>query len=824
MFSGVVLMNCRDGLCAIDLRNAELAQHKSRCAEIYDSLPTGFVTLDKSCNIIQINFAGAQLLQKVSHDLCGEQFLSYVMEADQHTLAETVQRVFLTQVPQICEFSLRPNGDQPQQSLQMVASISADRMECRAVLHDITEHRLIENSLTKTNKDLAAREAWLNVILDTSIVAIFMVDREGRISEANRCMASMFGLSLDALIGMEYIDLVQSHERTTGNQSMQALLANEVPHVDVERQYARADGTEFWGHLTGNIFYDAHGVQRGLVGMIVDINSRKQGEGKLKLAANVFAHAREGITITDPTGTIIEVNDTFTLITGYSREEVLGQNSRILHSGRQLPAFYTAMWRDLITTTGSWSGEIWNQHKCGEVYAAMLTISAVRDAAGTTQHYVGIFSDITPMKQHQGQLEHIAHHDALTNFPNRVLLADRLQQGLIQSQRRNKLLAVAYLDLDNFKDINDLHGHDVGDALLIEVSQRMKDALREGDTLARIGGDEFVAVIVDLLLPEECSPVLERLLHAAAMPVSVPVQSGGADLVLQVSASIGVTVYPQDGTDADQLLRHADQAMYLAKQAGKNRHHMFDVARDAAIQTTHESLAHIRNALRNNEFELFYQPKVNMTNGRVIGVEALIRWQHSEQGLLAPAAFLPLIENHPLSLEVGEWVIETALAQMSRWRDHGLIFPVSVNISAFQLKQGNFVTRLHSLLLAHPDIPPDCLELEVLETSALGDIGHASGVINSCQALGVRFSLDDFGTGYSSLTYLRHLPVDVLKIDRSFVRDMIHDQDDLAIVKGIIGLAAAFRRDVIAEGVESVEHGKLLDCASNARRRNDGVG
>ncbi len=526
-------------------------------------------------------------------------------------------------------------------------------------------------------------------------------------------------------------------------------------------------------------------------------------EASQQLAASVFTHAREGIMIADANGIIVEINDTFTHITGYSRADVIGKNPRLLQSGRQDREFYLLMWKTL-NERSHWSGEIWNRRKDGEVYAEALTISAVRDATGQVQNYVALFTDITSVKEHQRQLEHFAHYDALTGLPNRVLLADRLQQAMLQSLRRNQSLAVAYLDLDGFKAINDQHSHGVGDELLIALSQRMKAALRDGDTLARIGGDEFVAVLVDLEKPQDCESVLQRLLQAAATPLTV------GDTLLQVSASIGVTQYPEDAADADQLMRHADQAMYIAKLAGKNRYHHFDIEQDAAVKTRREDLEHIRGALERREFVLYYQPKVNMKAGVMTGAEALIRWQHPEQGLLAPAAFLPVIENHPISVELGEWVIDTALQQMSEWAAAGLHFPVSVNIGARQLQQGDFVERLTALLHAHPDVPPLGLELEVLETSAMEDIGHVSTVMQACRALGVGFALDDFGTGYSSLTYLKHLPAELLKIDQSFVRDMLDDPDDLAIVESVIGLASAFRRNVIAEGVESAAHGELL--------------
>ena len=429
----------------------------------------------------------------------------------------------------------------------------------------------------------------------------------------------------------------------------------------------------------------------------------------------------------------------------------------------------------------------------------------LRREDGTIYALCGISTDITPLKAHEEQLKHIAHYDALTTLPNRVLLADRLQQAMTHAQRRGQLLAVAYLDLDGFKTINDRHGHKMGDQLLIALANSMKDRLREGDTLARLGGDEFIAVLIDLDSVAGSLPMLTRLLAAAAQPVSI------GDSVLQVSASLGVTFYPQaDDVDADQLLRQSDQAMYQAKLAGKNRYHVFDADQDRSVRGYHESLERIRRALIEQEFVLHYQPKVNMRTGQVIGVEALIRWQHPERGLLAPSVFLPVIEDHPLAVDIGDWVIETALTQAERWLSMGLDIPVSVNIGARQLQQDSFVDQLRARIAAHPAVKPSRLIMEVLETSALEDLARVSAVIESCRSFGVLFSLDDFGTGYSSLTYLKRLSVDQLKIDQSFVRDMLDDPDDLAILGGVLSLATAFRREVIAEGVETVEHGTML--------------
>ncbi|MCL1486206.1 MAG: EAL domain-containing protein [Marinobacter sp.] len=679
-------------------------------------------------------------------------------------------------------------------------------------------------------------------------IAYFAFDRDGVINQVNLRGASLLRIERANLVGKLFSNHVTAQYRDTFKRCLEkAFEGNGIEFCEI---LVKVEKRTAWFSVEANL---------GVTGMdcltaMIDITDRKKAEenqnianeekekraselilaneelafqnkekdkranelilanaekekraNELALAASVFAHAGEAITITDAAGTILDVNDTFTETTGYSREEVIGKNSRILQSGRQSPEFYVDMWNALLKE-GYWYGEIWNRRKCGELYAEMKTISAVRDANNVTTHYVALCTDITQIKEHQDQLERIVHFDILTRLPNRSLLADRLSQAMLQCHRHDKSLAVLFLDLDGFKRINDAYGHDVGDELLVALSQRMQDALREGDTLARIGGDEFVAVLTNLVRVEDCEPILGRILLAASGPVAL------GEAVVKVSASIGVTVYPQDNVDADQLVRHADQAMYVAKESGKNRYHLFDTAQDDAVKEQRKSLAAIRSALDNKQFVLYYQPKVNMRTGTVTGVEALIRWQHPERGLLNPIAFLPVIEKHAMNIEMGEWVIDTALAQISQWQNLGfsLSINISINIAAVQLQQPDFTQKLATLLATHPDVKPQLLELEVLETSALDDVQHVSEVMDACIALGVNFALDDFGTGYSSLTHLRRLPARLIKIDQSFIRDMLVDSDDLAIVEGIIGLAKSFKRDVIAEGVETIAHGAAL--------------
>jgi len=525
-------------------------------------------------------------------------------------------------------------------------------------------------------------------------------------------------------------------------------------------------------------------------------------EKQLKLHATAFNSAHDGITLTDAKGIILDVNPAFTRITGFERSEAIGHNPRVLKSGRHDPEFYAAMWRS-IKETGNWRGEIWNRNKYGEVYPELLSISAVHDASGQLTNYVAVFADIRRIKDQEKQLTQMAYYDALTELPNRTLLADRVVQAIAQTRRSQTLMAICYLDLDGFKPVNDTWGHEAGDKVLIEIANRLKDALRGGDTVARLGGDEFVLLLLGLATMEECEDALQRLLNQIAQPLTFLPEP------VVLSASIGVTLFPDDVGDPDTLMRHADQAMYQAKQAGKNRHHIFDAELDRHARSRHDRVARIRQALEDREFLLYYQPKVNMRQGRVVGAEALIRWNHPERGIVPPAEFLPLIEDDDLIKLVGDWVIETALAQMEVWHAAGLILPVSVNVAGKQLQAPEFVEKLKVALFLHPVVAGQ-LELEVLETAALEDVVKTARVIDECRAMGVQFSLDDFGTGYSSLTYLKRLPAETIKIDQSFVREILSDFNNLVIVQGVIGLARAFQREIIAEGVETAEHGRLL--------------
>jgi diguanylate cyclase (GGDEF)-like protein/PAS domain S-box-containing protein len=666
----------------------------------------------------------------------------------------------------------------------------------RSTVRDITAQKRAESATQK-------RRELLQRFITLAPAALVMFDREMRYMAVSRRWLEENSLVGEDIMGRSHYEVIPDIPEYW-KQAHQRGLAGERLRKEQDR-FVRADGSVQWVRWEMVPWRMDDNSVGGIVLFAEDITALKVSEEKLRLGASVFTHAFEGILITDPNGIILDVNDAFTRITGYTREEALGRNARLLNSGRQNKEFYTDMWNQLMEK-GHWSGEIWNRAKSGHIFAELLTISAVPDSAGKTQEYVALFSDISYVKEQEEQLERVAHYDLLTGLPNRVLLVDRIRQAMAQSHRRNRLTAIACLDLDGFKAINDAHGHNVGDQLLTAVTRRMSGALREGETLARLGGDEFVAVLLDMGTPEESFPVIQKILDAAAEPVQI------GDLMLHVSASLGITFYPQadDVIAADQLLRQADQAMYNAKVSGKNRYHVFDPTHDRSVRGHHEDLERVRAALRSNEFVLYFQPRVNMCTGAILSAEALVRWRHPEQGLLAPAQFMPILEGNPVAIELGEWVISNALKQIEQWGDEGLDLPVSVNIDAQQLQHPDFVKRLEVLLAEHPNVPPSRLELEVLESGALRDVTAVSQVIRTCNKLGVTFALDDFGTGYSSLSYLKRLPVHFLKIDQTFVHDMLNDSEDLTILEGVLGLANAFRREAVAEGVETVDHGLML--------------
>ncbi len=533
------------------------------------------------------------------------------------------------------------------------------------------------------------------------------------------------------------------------------------------------------------------------------IETLRNNAERMSLSASVFDHAHDGIFITDAEARIVEVNLAFTQITGYQREDVLGHTPQELGFATYDESFFLRLWQQ-SEAESAWRGETWNRRKDGEVYAAWLDIFTVLDAAGKVKNFVGLFSDITQAKEQQQNLERMAYHDPLTQLPNRALLSDRLQQALSRAERTGEFVAICLLDLDGFKPVNDTLGHEAGDYLLVQLAVRMNICLRESDTVARLGGDEFAVLLCGLKNVDECRMTLDRLLHTIKTPYQI------ADQMVTISSSIGFTMFPTDSSEPDTLLRHADHAMYQAKVNGGSRIQQFDADHDRQFRGLRQDRERIEAALSQQEFRLFYQPKVDLRQGKVVGMEALIRWQHPELGLRSPATFMPMVDDTDFAIPLGEWVIREALRQIQAWQAVGLDFQVSINIAARHIVQSDFSERLALIFADFPQVAPGKLELEITETAAIEDISGVAQTISSCRQLGVSFALDDFGVGYSSLTYLRRLPVEVIKIDQSFVRDMLQDADDLAVVAGVISLSRDFKRKVVAEGVETAEQGVWL--------------
>ncbi len=594
-------------------------------------------------------------------------------------------------------------------------------------------------------------------------------------------------------------------------ETLAALKSGETGRSRIELRLPQDTGWRWTEATLMVIERDGAGEPVRLLATLADVQERHEAQERQLMSVSLFQHLHEGLLVTDADLRALDVNPAYSTILGVSRDDVLGTVPSLLRPAPNDPVERqqrAAMWASL-RDTGSWRGELLERRRNGELCTLQTTISTVRGQAHDLRYHVLVISDITEQQAQRERLERQAHFDELTRLPNRVRLSQLLDDAMTAADRDGYLLVVCYLDLDRFKPVNDRYGHAAGDRLLIELAGRLRSALRSRerwtDSAARLGGDEFVLLLRAGTI-EEARLAVERVLRVVSQPYLIdPAQEP-----VQVTASMGATVYPVDRSDADTLLRHADHAMYGAKQAGRNGYLFFDPEHRRRAEQRVMAIGRIQEALDQQEFVLYYQPKVDMRSGRVLGFEALLRWEHPQQGLVAPLQFLPLIENTGLSSRVGDWVLAQGLEHLSQWRRDGLDFSVSVNVSARHLQEPDFALRLSELLARHAEPLAPHLELEMLETAAHADIEATSALVARCQGIGVRFALDDFGTGYSTLTYLKRLPVDVLKIDRSFVHHMLDDEQDRAIVEGVIGLARTFGCTVVAEGVESPAQARTL--------------
>jgi diguanylate cyclase (GGDEF)-like protein/PAS domain S-box-containing protein len=659
----------------------------------------------------------------------------------------------------------------------------------------------------KTGWGLSARQplAAVEAALEEYGLALIGLDAGGRISYFGAGAESLFGYRREEVLGRPLSVLLPEaflNERRRGRLPIESLSAS--PN-------AGGGGIVLGRHKDGRrLVLEAqlvwHGRRASL--LLRDATERERTREQLRLSAKVFENALEGIVITAAGGEILSVNQTFSDITGWRLEEIIGRPVWELGRRPHEAAFYEGILAAL-TAHGCWEGELWDRRRDGAVLALRVKIRALADEQGRTVNYLASFTDITAAKFAEERLRHLTHHDPLTGLPNRLAFQERLQLAMQEARTQGRLLAVLFLDLDRFKLVNDSIGHEAGDELLKAVGERLRHALRSDDIVARLGGDEFAVITTGLLGEEDAVVVARKLLEALSDPFPV------AGHELRVAASIGISLYPNDGADAQALMKNADTALFRAKEAGRNTYRLFQPAMNA---TSFEQLVlenNLRRAIERQEFELYYQPKLDFRRAAIVGVEALLRWNHPELGLVSPAQFIPLAEETGLIVPIGEWVIEQACRQHGEWRRAGLgPIAIAVNLSPRQLQQPDLAARIERILHA-TGMPPEYLELELTESGVMQDAEASGETLRRLRALGVSVTIDDFGTGYSSLGYLKRFPIGTLKIDRSFIAAATTDADSAAIVEAIIAMARSMRLKTIAEGVETLEQLeqlRRLDC------------
>ena len=617
-------------------------------------------------------------------------------------------------------------------------------------------------------------------------------------------MYRIFGIEPNdgVLSETEFLSLVLEEDQAEFNRVYYEAKQSGDPYI-VEYRLKTQDGLIKHVRERGKFYLNKSGEAQRALGTVIDVSELKSATDKLVQASTVIQQTGEAVIVTDARATITDVNPAFERITGYRREEVIGQNPRLLQSGRHDKRFYRAMWR-AIQKTGHWRGEIWSRKRNGELFAELLRINTIKDDEGKVTGYVGISSDITEQKNSEERLNFLAYHDTLTGLPNRVLLNERLEQSILRAKRRQEKLAVIFIDLDHFKTINDSLGHLAGDDLLVQLGERLPQPLRAFDLIARISGDEFAVVMEDIGHVDNVINVVEKLMVVFDIPFWV------AETEVKITGSLGISIFPQDGTSAEELLRNADTAMYQSKELGRNSYNFY------TSELTEKATEHLfldnalRGALDREEFHLVYQPQVKLSTAKIIGLEVLLRWHHEELGLVSPAKFIPIAETSGQIRGIGAWVLEQSCQQAKRWLDQGLKFGhIAVNVSGVQFRAGNFVSIVKSVL-ERTGLPPNFLEIEVTESFIMEHKSSVVGQLMQLQAMGIEISIDDFGTGYSSLSYLKRLPVNKLKIDKSFIDEMPDNANDDAIAEAVIAMARAIGLGSLAEGIETEEQNQAL--------------
>jgi len=660
---------------------------------------------------------------------------------------------------------------------------------------------VMSDSISQREQALVESEDKYRNLVDNLPQRIFFKDRQSVYVSCNSRFASDAGLAPDEIVGKTDFDLYSERYARQYRLDDDRIMRNgEIE--ELEEPY-KTETTEGIIQTVKTPIRNADGDVIGILGIFWDITEKKQAENRLRQSAAVFESTADGVIVTDAQAKIIAVNKAFCEITGYSEEEARGQNPSFRRSERQDEKFYREMWRS-IERNGRWQGEIWNRRKTGEVYPEWMTISVVRDAAGNITNYVAVFSDITHVKRSQMQLDHMAHHDPLTDLPNRTLLDDRLNQAIRRAERNDSNVAVLFIDLDRFKNVNDTLGHPTGDLLLQEVAQRIRGLLRQQDTVARLSGDEFIILIEDMDRPEVAETVASKVIDILASPFTI------REHELFIGASIGISLYPADGESPANLIKYADTAMYRAKEQGRNTYQFYTQELTESAMERLELESALRRALKRDQFEIYYQPQVNLETGEIIGAEALLRWYHPEYGMVPPDKFILLAEESGLIVDIGDWVIQQACKKAREWQT---TFPnfrrMAINLSAVQIQRRDLVDKVASVINACT-LQPELLELEITESVLMQNPEIAEEMLQGLRGLGVELAIDDFGTGYSSLGYLKRFPIQKLKIDRSFVMDIPEDGNDTAITRAVIALGKSLQLKVVAEGVETAEQAAFL--------------
>ncbi|MAK68132.1 sensor domain-containing protein [Methylophaga sp.] len=691
-------------------------------------------------------------------------------------------------------YHYRKNGSRYEVHVDLQTAIYDEKTVCIAITEDITLRKQVQTHLNQ-------ERVLLRSIIDSSPDLIFCKDEQGKYIRCNQAVINFLGTNESEIIGKTDFDFYPEKEARNYRHSDQLTLQHDTSQFYEERKYG-ADGREVLFETLKTPLKNETGETIGVLGISRDISRQYEAEKELRLASLVFENSNEGIIITDENNLIVTVNPAFTIMTGYSLEDVTGKNPSILSSGYHDKYFYELLWNQL-EQQGFWSGEVQNRRKNGEIYPQWLSISRVDNEQEQLQNYVAIMSDISKYREAEQKINFLAHHDVLTSLPNRALLKDRIHQTLISAERHQQKLALLYLDLDRFKFINDSLGHAIGDSLLIKVAGRLIEQMREQDTVCRTGGDEFI-----ILLPDTDADGAGHVAQKLVENITAPFEIEGNQLF--VTVSIGISVYPDNGKDAESLNKHADTAMYRAKQAGRNQYQFFTAEMHSQIVYKLELEHALRFALARNELSLVYQPLVDIKQNKITGAEALLRWDHPEFGMISPTEFIPIAEETGMINPIGQWILHTAIAQCKQWVEAGhedLL--VAINLSAVQFNNPLLVNMINAILHEH-QLAADNLELEITESVAMINIDLTIKQLRSLADAGIRLSLDDFGTGYSSLNYLKKFPINKLKIDQSFVFDMLIDEDDEAIVDAVITLARSLGLKTLAEGVETTEHLQAL--------------